>query len=110
MRPAEVRFYIDADILGLGKLLAALRNDVTYPGDPGADVHRRRRPACPIVKAETPDDIWIPVVAARDWLIITRDSGIQHHRAEVAAVRDNGARLVALSGRRARGRGRSSRW
>ena len=34
-RAAQVRFYVDADILGLGKILGGLRNDITYPGDPG---------------------------------------------------------------------------
>jgi hypothetical protein len=38
LRAALVRFYVDADILGLGKLLGSLRNDVTYPGDPGTPV------------------------------------------------------------------------
>lgn len=33
-RPADVRFYVDADVLGLAKLLVRLRSDVTYPGDP----------------------------------------------------------------------------
>jgi hypothetical protein len=36
-KEAEVRIYVDADIMGLGLILAALRNDVTYPGDPGAE-------------------------------------------------------------------------
>lgn len=54
MKAAEVRFYIDADILGLGKLLGALRSDVTYPGDPGAVIHKRRRSACPVTMARTP--------------------------------------------------------
>ena len=35
-RAAQVRFYVDADLLGLGKILGSLRDDVTYPGDPGA--------------------------------------------------------------------------
>ena len=30
-----VRFYIDADLLGVAKILAGVRSDVTYPGDPG---------------------------------------------------------------------------
>jgi hypothetical protein len=46
-RAAQVRFYIDADVLGLGKLLAGLRNDLTYPGDPGAVIHKRQQPPCP---------------------------------------------------------------
>jgi hypothetical protein len=29
---------VDADVLGLGKILAAIRTDVTYPGDPGGKV------------------------------------------------------------------------
>ena len=33
-RAAQVRIYVDADVPGLGKILAGLRSDVTYPGDP----------------------------------------------------------------------------
>ncbi len=36
MKLATVRFYFDADILGLAKVVGMLRPDVTYPG--------RRRP------------------------------------------------------------------
>jgi hypothetical protein len=46
-RATPVRFYVDADVLGLGKLLAGLRNDPTHPGDPGAVIHKRQRPPCP---------------------------------------------------------------
>jgi hypothetical protein len=102
-RPATVRFYFDADILGLGKTLARLRPDMTYPGELGATIHKRARAACPITKTSTPDEKWIPEVARRGWLIITRDSRIQEHRAEVAAVRDNGARMIALASRDAGG-------
>jgi hypothetical protein len=64
-REAEVRIYVDADIKGLGLILAALRNDVTYPGDPGAEIHKRQRPAYPITNAAVLDVDWIPVVARR---------------------------------------------
>ena len=47
LRPAQVRIYLDADLLGLGKILASLRNDVTYPGDPGAVIHKRQRRRAP---------------------------------------------------------------
>ncbi len=45
LRAARVRFYVDADVLGLGKILVGLRNDVTY-----------RRPRCrhPQTAAGTP--------------------------------------------------------
>lgn len=98
MRAAEVRFYVDADLLGLAKVLGRLRTDLTYPGDPGIELHRRRRPPCPIQRAGTPDQEWIGVVGRRGWLAITRDSAIRTRRAEVAAVREHGARLVALAG------------
>ncbi len=87
-RPADVRFYFDADVLGLAKVVAGRRSDVTYPGDPGGTVK---------------DTEWIPVAAEAGWLIVTRDSRIQHRRAEVAAVRDAGAKMIALGGTEARG-------
>lgn len=99
IRPAQVRIYIDADILGLGKLLGGLRNDVTYPGDPGAVVHKRRRPPCPVTTPAVLDLDWIPRVAARGWLIVTRDSKIIENRNEIAAVRDNKAKMAALNQR-----------
>jgi hypothetical protein len=96
VKPAAVRFYFDADVLGLGKLLSGLRPDITYRGDPGAVVHKQQRAPCPIQPSDDAD--WIPLVAAQNWLIVTRDSGIQQRRAEIAAVRDSGARMVALAG------------
>ena len=96
-RPAEVRFYVDADLLGLAKILVTVRSDVTYPGDPGGEIFRRLRPCCPITDPSTLDRDWLPRVAAANWLILTRDRKIQSHRAEIAAVRDHGARLITLS-------------
>ena len=96
-RAATVRFYIDADIRGLGIIIGALRNDVTYPGDPGALIHKRQRQPCPIRSTDLPDVDWIPQVAARGWLIVTRDNAIIENRNEVAAVRENNARMVALN-------------
>lgn len=103
-KPADVRFYFDADVLGLAKVVAQLRPDVTYPADPGGVVHRRRRPPCPVTSPRELDTAWIPIVAGAGWLIITRDSRIQDHRAEVAAVKEHGAKLVALTGKEALGR------
>jgi hypothetical protein len=96
-RAAQVRFYVDADILGLGKILGALRNDVTYPGDPGAVLHKRHRAPWP--SADVLDTDWIPEVAARGWLIVTRDSMILQNCNEIAAIRENNAKMVALNQR-----------
>jgi hypothetical protein len=98
-RPASVRFYVDADLLGLGKLLGTLRNDITYPGDPGAEVHKRARPPCPITSPAVLDADWIPVIAEQGWLIVTRDSRIIENYAEITAVRASNAKMVALNQR-----------
>jgi hypothetical protein len=97
VRPADVRFYIDADLLGLGKVLASLRSDVTYPGDVGAALHGRQRPACSIDSPATPDSVWIPVVSHQSLVIITRDRRIQLHQAEINAIVENNGRMVTLS-------------
>jgi hypothetical protein len=99
LRAAQVRIYVDADILGLGRILAGLRNDVTYPGDPGAVIHKRQRARCPIESPDVLDTEWIPQVAARGWLIVTRDSMIAQNRNEIAAVLENKAKMVALNQR-----------
>lgn len=96
-RPAAVRFYFDADVLGLALLLGQERVDFTYPGDQGGRIKKRIRPPCPITTPSAPDEEWIPLVAERGWLIITRDRHIQEKRAELHAVRDHGARMVNLA-------------
>jgi hypothetical protein len=99
LRAAQVRIYVDADMLGLGKILASLRNDLTYPGDAGAAIHRRQRPPCPITSPDVLDTDWIPEVAGRGWLIVMRDSMITQNRNEITAVRENKAKMVALNQR-----------
>jgi hypothetical protein len=97
IKPAEIRFDLDADVLKLAKVLGALRSDVTYPGDQGIVIHKRKRPACPITP-EVKDPVWIPQIAAEGWLIITRDRHIQAHRAEIDSVRDNSEPLSVTTG------------
>ncbi len=96
-KPADVRYYIDADVLGLAKILADLRPDVTYPGDPGAVVNGRSRPACPITTTDVEDTDWLPIVTAHGWAIITRDKRIERKPAERQAIIDHGARLFAIT-------------
>ncbi len=97
MKPAHVRYYADADILGVGKVLATLRSDITYPGDPGMAIHKRVRPACSITSPRVKDHVWIPTVSQEGLLILTRDNKIQQHRAEIAAIIESSGRMVALS-------------
>ncbi|WP_405094319.1 hypothetical protein [Micromonospora sp. NBC_01392] len=86
-------------------LLSRIRSDVTYPGDPGGEVHRRFRPPCVVTDVATPDDVWIPQVTEQGFLIVTRDRHIRTRPREIAAVRGYGARMVALT---AAGQARSS--
>jgi hypothetical protein len=74
-----------------------LPNDVTYPGDPGAVIHKRQRPPCPVASPAVLDVDWIPEVASRGWLIVTRDGKIAGNRNEIAAVRENKAKMAALN-------------
>ncbi len=101
-RQALVRFYIDADMLGLAKVLAAIRLDVTFPGDPGTVIKGRRRAACAIAAPATKDVGWIPIAATHEWVVIARDAAIARRPAKTEAVRTSGARLVALSSHEAR--------
>lgn len=110
MRPATVRYYFDADILGLGKVIAALRPDATFPGDPGAVVRRRQRPPCVIPSSDIDDVDWIPRVAADGMIAISRDSNIARRVAEVEAVVDSGLRLIVLSSADAKTVGRNLRF
>lgn len=98
MKTAQVRFYFDEDIQRLAHTIARLRHDCTYPGDPGAIIHKRARPACPIERG-TRDTEWVPFVARQGWLIISRDFNIRETPAERHAVRETGAKMVALSGK-----------
>lgn len=102
MKQADVHFYFDADILGLGKVVGGLRPDCTFPGDVGTVIHKRMRPACQITTPAIQDDVWIPAVAKQGLVIVTRDSKIQRRVAELNAVRDNIARMVALVSKDAR--------
>jgi hypothetical protein len=94
-----IRFYVDADLLGVAKILADLRSDVTYPGDSGGrGPDGFERPRCPIQPGDKDID-WLPQVARAGWIIISRDRHIQHRPAERATLVDSGARMFRLDAR-----------
>jgi len=97
-KPATVRFYVDADTLGLAHLLTTVRSDVTYPGDPGGVVNNRERPPC-LIDPATPDQDWIPDVASQGLVVITRDRRISQRTAEKNAVRQAKGRHIAIVSR-----------
>lgn len=52
---------------------------------------------------KVPDEVWIPEVAARDWVILTKDKNIRRARVEIQALRHANARYVCLSAANMRG-------
>lgn len=106
VRTPQPRWYFDADIIGVGKLLAAARRDVTWPGDDGVrGKPRDQQTPCVITDTATPDHEWIPKVTASGLAIITRDKRIQTRTAEIAAVEASGARMFAVTSE-----GQLNRW
>jgi PIN domain-containing protein len=92
-----IQYYVDADSLGLAHILVTLRSDVTFPGDLGGAVGGVTRPACPVTSTATKDTVWIPIVAAAQWIIITRDRAIQRRPHELYAVTHSSARMIVIS-------------
>lgn len=70
----KVRFFVDENFAGVGHGLMHLRDDVVVATHPEVDDVPRL------------DSDWIPVVAARGWVIITNDKRIRTrpHEAPVA--------------------------
>jgi hypothetical protein len=66
-------------------------------GDPGVLIKRRQRPACAVETPKAKDLEWIPVVAQRGWVVITRDSNIMDHVSLLELIKEYGLRLIALS-------------
>ena len=83
--PRDVVYFTDENTLGLGKLLTRSgRTDVVYPGHHGA----------PEVPWATPDLEWMPVVAHRGLVVLTRDRRIRSRPAELRAYWEYGIRSV----------------
>lgn len=50
-------------------------------------------------EVKTDDDVWIPVVAAQGWVVITKDSAIGGTLRLRQLANDHGARLLAIAAR-----------
>lgn len=94
----QLRWYVDADTLGLARVLIQVRPDVTFPSDDGVRPRKSWNVGpCIISDTATPDDVWIPRVARAGLAIITRDRRIQERTAEVNAVIAANARMFAIT-------------
>jgi PIN like domain len=96
-----IRYDIDADLLGLARLLVSVRADLTYPGDTGGKgIDGRTRGPCPI-STDSKDADWIPEVARRGWIVISRDQHLPSRPAERAAILEAGGRHLILNSKQA---------
>ena len=50
---------------------------------------------------DAPDEDWIALVARQRWIALTKDKNIRYRSAELAAVREHGARVVVLRAKNA---------
>lgn len=79
--------------------MVAVRNDVTYPGFPGAEKKKGVMPPCAVTSPATADRDWIPIVARLGLTVITRDSQILNKKAEIDAVCAHGVRMAVIATR-----------
>lgn len=85
------RLFVDENDLALGKALAASHpGDVLFPG------HLE----LPEVPRGTIDDEWLPVVGAKNLIVITRDQRIRYRPVEKRMWVDHGVRGFVLTGRK----------
>lgn len=78
-------YFTDENALGLGKLLRRSgRDDVLHPGHEDL----------PEVSLGTLDLDWMPIVAARGLIVLTRDRRIRTRPAELRAYLEHGIRSV----------------
>ncbi len=88
--PTGLRWFVDETSMGLGKMLAIAREDVAHPGH--YDL--------PSVPTGTIDTVWMPIVAAMDLVVISRDKRIRTKPAELAAFRAAGLRVFWIAGKK----------
>jgi hypothetical protein len=80
-------FFADENVLGLGKLLRRAGHiDIVYPG----------HDELPEVPLGTKDLDWMPIVAARGLIVLTRERRIRSRPVELAAYREYGIRAVRI--------------
>ena len=90
MPDGQLRFFVDESVMGVGKALAIARRDVVHPG----------HPLIPEVPTGTLDPDWIPVVAAKELVVIARDRHIRTKPVERELLRSQGLRVFWIAGKR----------
>lgn len=87
---AALRFFADESILGLGKVLTIARRDFVHTG----------HPLIPEVPLGALDPTWIPAVAARDLIVLSRDRRIRTKPGELRLLHDHALRVFWIAGKK----------
>jgi len=88
--PAQLRFFFDESVLGLGKAMAIARKDVVHTG----------HALVPEIPLGCEDVDWMPAVARRRLVVVARDKRIRTKPAELKALREHGLRVFWIAGKR----------
>lgn len=86
------RIFVDENMLPVGRALAAVRNDVVYPGHPGL----------PEVKPGDQDPEWLPIIGQvkKNLVLLTRDSAIRRREGERELLTEHKVRAIFLTGKK----------
>lgn len=84
-----IRYFVDENTIALGKAVASGRDDTVVIGQPPVDQLLR----CGMADVE-----WIPVVAARGWVVITIDHHLRTRPNEARIADQCGLKCVNLRG------------
>jgi len=80
------RFFFDASLLGVARIMAQSHDRITYPG----------HPEWPFDQDED-DETWLQLVGDRGWCAIFRDKRIRYRTTERAALERHRARAVVIA-------------
>lgn len=87
---SDLRYFFDENLLPIGKALAGVRPDITYPGHQ-AIIDR--------IPTGTPDPDWLPIVGSGDLdlVVLSHDKAVRRKPAELQALKNNGVRFMVLT-------------
>lgn len=85
-----LRYFFDENLLPVGKALAIVRSDVTYPGHEAIEA---RIPT----GAKDPD--WLPIVGSGDLdlVVVSHDRRVRNKPAEIEAIRVHAVRFIVMT-------------
>lgn len=88
-----LRYHVDENLRGLGRILMQIRSDVAVTGVPvpGSDE--------PLVRLKTPDVDWIPTIGELGLLVITNDGSIRTRPVEAQLAVQYNLKVVHLFGK-----------